>query len=78
MPCIDSSGEMTEMAVQILAAMAEGAVLNEVAEKTGLPLYRVRSAARDLAEAGLVESSNETFALTENGRAALAKARNSA
>ena len=75
MPCIESSGQMTEMAVQILAAMAEGAGLDQVAEKTNLPLYRVRSAARELAEAGLVESSNEIFVLTADGRAALAKAR---
>ncbi|HZT71748.1 MAG TPA: hypothetical protein VFC10_18615 [Terriglobia bacterium] len=75
MPCIESSGQMTEMAVQILAAMTEGAGLDQVAEKTNLPLYRVRSAARELAEAGLVESSNEIFVLTADGRAALAKAR---
>jgi predicted transcriptional regulator len=75
MPCIESSGQMTEMAVQILAAMAEGAGLDQVAEKTNLPLYRVRSAARELVEAGLVESSNEIFVLTADGRAALEKAR---
>ena len=71
MPCMDSSGQMTEMAGKILAALAAGAPLNEVAEKTGLPLYRVRSAARELAEAGLAQVKNETYVVTEAGRAAM-------
>jgi DNA-binding IclR family transcriptional regulator len=72
MPCIDGSGRMTEMAGKILAAMAEGVALPEVAEKTGLPLYRIRSGARELVEAGLVEAKDETYILTEAGRAAMA------
>lgn len=72
MPCMDSSGEITAAARKILAAMGEGAPLSEVAEKTGLPLYRIRSAARELAEAGLAQEKNETYAATEAGRAALA------
>ncbi len=74
MPCIDSSGEMTEMARKILAAMTDHAPLSGIAEKTGLPLYRVRSGARELAAAGLVELNGETCALTEAGRAAMARA----
>jgi len=71
MPCKDSSGEMTEMARKILAVMAEGAPLSEVAEKTGLPLYRIRSAARELAEAGLAEEKNGSYVVTDAGRAAM-------
>ncbi|MCL5006159.1 MAG: hypothetical protein M1404_06460 [Acidobacteria bacterium] len=74
MPCKDSSGELTEMARKILAVMADGVPLNEVAEKTGLPLYRIRSAARELAEAGLAQQKNETYVATEAGRAAMATA----
>ena len=72
MPCKDSSGEVTEMARKILAAMADGVPLNEVAEKTGLPLYRIRSAVRELVEAGLAEEKNGAYAVTETGRAAMA------
>ena len=71
MPCIDSSGQMTEMAGKILAAMGDGAPLTEVAEKTGLPLYRIRSGARELVQAGLAEARNETYVPTEAGRAAM-------
>jgi DNA-binding IclR family transcriptional regulator len=74
MPCIDSSGHMTEIAGKILAAMADGTPLNEVAEKTDLPLYRIRSGARELVEAGLVEPKDAAYVLTEAGRAALANA----
>ena len=75
MPCIDSSGEVNAAARKILAALADGAPLSEVAEKTGVPLYRIRSAARELAEAGLAEENNETCVPTEAGRAAIAAPR---
>ncbi|MEJ2008013.1 MAG: hypothetical protein P8Z30_07645 [Acidobacteriota bacterium] len=71
MPCKDSSGEVTEMARKILAIMAEGAPLNEVAEKTDLPLYRIRSAARELVEAGLAEEKDGSYVVTEAGRTAM-------
>jgi len=74
MPCIDSSGHMTEIAAKILAAMADGAPLNEIAEKTDLPLYRIRSGARELVEAGLVETKGEAYVLTEAGQTALTNA----
>jgi DNA-binding IclR family transcriptional regulator len=73
MPCVDSGGELTESAAKILAAMATEVKLEEVAEKTGFPLYRVRGAARELAEAGLARDNDGTFVATEPGRAALAR-----
>lgn len=72
MPCMDSSGQVNELARKILAALAEGAPLSEVAKKTDLPLYRIRSGVRELAEAGLVETKDETYVVTEAGRAAMA------
>ena len=72
MPCKDSSGELTSIARKILNVMAGGASLSEVAEKTGLPLYRVRSAVRELAEAGLAEEKEQTYVLTEAGYTAIA------
>lgn len=72
MPCKDSSGELTSIARKILNVMAGGASLSEVAEKTGLPLYRVRSAVRELAEAGLAEEKEQTCVLTEAGYTAIA------
>jgi hypothetical protein len=73
MPCIDSHGEIDENARKILAAVSEPATLDAVAEKSGLPLYRIRSAVRELAAAGLAEMKGEACVITEAGRAAMAK-----
>jgi predicted transcriptional regulator len=73
MPCMDSSGELTETAGKILAAMTTAVPLSEVAQKTGLPLYRVRSAARELVESGLAEETDGIYVAADAGRAALAK-----
>jgi DNA-binding IclR family transcriptional regulator len=71
MPCIDSSGDLTEMARKILAAMAGPAPLDEISEKTGIPLYRVRSAARELVDAGLAEERDDSYAVSASGHAAI-------
>lgn len=73
MPCIDSSGELTATAGKILAAMSTAVPLSEVAQKTGLALYQVRSAARELVELGLAEEKDGMYVAAEAGRAALAK-----
>lgn len=73
MPCIDSRGEIDENARKILAAVSQPATLDAVAEKSGLPLYRVRSGVRELAASGLAEMQGDACVITEAGRAALAK-----
>ena len=73
MPCMDSRGELNEMARKILAAMASSAPIEKVAQETGIPLYRIRSAVRELIDAGLVEEKDGSYALGEAGRAAIAK-----
>ena len=71
MPCMDSSGELTATARQILSVMVHPVRLSEVARQTDLPLYRVRGAARELAEAGLAQEADQVYTATEAGRAAL-------
>ncbi len=61
------------MARKILALIAHSTPLSEIARETGLPLYRVRSAARELADANLTERKEDTYALTEAGRLVLAQ-----
>ena len=74
MPCIDNKGELTEMAGKILASLSQKRSLREAAEETGTPLYRVRSAARELVEAGLAQEKDERYTLTQTGSDALNKA----
>jgi predicted transcriptional regulator len=39
----------------------------EVALETGLPLFKVRSGLRDIAQAGLAEQKEDRYKLTEKG-----------
>ena len=74
MACINPSGEISEAARKILGAMLEPASLPQVADRTGLPLYRIRSAMRELAEAGLALESESGWRTTEAGHAAIERA----
>jgi len=71
MPCIDASGQVSESGKKILAAMANPVTLEEVAQQTGLPLYQVRSAAREILQAKLVEEKNGVYTVTAAGRSLL-------
>jgi DNA-binding IclR family transcriptional regulator len=74
MACIGSSGELTDSARRILAALDPPSAPEQVAALTELPLFRVRSGLRELAEAGLVESSEGAYKLTERVSAMLQQA----
>lgn len=71
MACINASGEITESARQILAAMIEPSPLSQVAAQTGLPLYRIRSAMRELSAAGFAVERGDDWQTTETGREAM-------
>jgi len=56
----------------MLSALEEGpGSPEEVAEKTGMSLFRVRSGLRELSYAGLVEVTGERYELTEKGAESL-------
>ena len=74
MACVNPNGEITDSARQILAAMAHPVPLEQVAEQTGSPLYRIRSAARELAQAGLAAEVQDGWQITASGHKALEKA----
>jgi hypothetical protein len=74
MACVNANGDISESARQILAAMIEPATLPQVAGQTGLPLYRIRSATRELTEAGLAVESENGWETTETGRNAIERA----
>ena len=71
MACINVNGEITQSARQILTAMLQPASLSQVAERTGLPLYRIRSASRELSDAGLAVEVEKGWMTTDVGRSAL-------
>ena len=65
MPCISPDGKPTKSGIATLSAIKNGALTPEaVSEKTGQPLFRVRSGLRELVKAKLVEQIDQTYKLT--------------
>jgi DNA-binding IclR family transcriptional regulator len=74
MACVNPDGTLSPSALSILAALAEGPIAApEIARRSGLPLYRIRSSIRELVGAGLVslDEKEETYRLTETGAASV-------
>jgi len=68
MACISPDGKPTESGSKMLRALQAGAGSpEEIANKAGLPLFRVRSGLRELAEAGLAKQRDDRYELSEEG-----------
>lgn len=68
MGCVNPDGTLSSQAQSILDVLDATRELNEVAQKTGLPLYRVRAAVRELTEADLVEELEGSYRTINKGR----------
>lgn len=73
MACIKPDGKPTQAGLTILRSLDGGALSpEEVSRRTVLPLFRVRSGLRELAEHGYVVMVDYTgYALSTKGRAAI-------
>ena len=70
MACVQADGSLSENGMAMLRAIVERAhTAEEIAEQTGLPLYRVRSGMRELVGAGLATGSEDAYKATEAGSA---------
>lgn len=68
MACIDANGNITRTAELILLALRAPADAAAVAAETGLPLFRVRGAIRELERAGLLSAAGSgVHQITERG-----------
>ena len=68
MACISPDGKPTESGSKMLRALQAGSGSpEEIANKAGLPLFRVRSGLRELAEAGLAKQIDDRYELSEEG-----------
>jgi predicted transcriptional regulator len=68
MACISPDGKPTESGSKMLRALQAGSKSpEEVAQETGLPLFRVRSGLRELSQAGLAIEKDSKHELTEQG-----------
>jgi predicted methyltransferase len=67
MGCVNPDGTLSTQAEAILRVLVNPTELEVVARETGLPLYRVRSAVRELTEANLVQQTEGIFRATSTG-----------
>jgi predicted transcriptional regulator len=72
MPCVSPDGKPTSSGMALLKSLKNEALSpEEVASKTGQPLFRVRSGLRELKNAGFVEEAEEKYRLSKSGEASL-------
>jgi predicted transcriptional regulator len=72
MPCTTPDGKPTTTGVATLRSLKNGALSpEEVATKTGQPLFRVRSGLRELKNSGFVEETEEMYRLSKTGETAI-------
>jgi predicted transcriptional regulator len=70
MACVSPDGKPTESGTKMLRALQAGLKSpEEIAGKTGLPLFRIRSGLRELNQAGLVVEKAGKYEITEKGTA---------
>lgn len=68
MACINPDGTVTPSASKILRAALSPLTPPQIADATGLPLYRIRSSLRELVQAALLRENGEVYTVTEAGR----------
>jgi predicted transcriptional regulator len=68
MPCVSPDGKPTSSGMALLKSLKNEALSpEEIASKTGQPLFRVRSGLRELKNAGFVEEAEEKYRLSKRG-----------
>ena len=71
MACINADGSLTSSARKVLRALKSPATAEQVRTLTAQPLFRIRAALREMEQAGLVESADGRYGITDAGRKAL-------
>ena len=67
MVCLPSDDILGSTGVSVLLTLTTPTTLADVAQKTGLPLFRVRGTVRRLLEAGLTHQAGQMFEITPAG-----------
>jgi len=72
MPCVSPDGKPTTSGMEVLKSLKEGAASpEEIASRTGQPLFRVRSGLRELTNSGFVEEESNKYGLSKTGETAI-------
>lgn len=75
MACLPSDDILGSTGVSVLLTLTAPTTLEDVAQKTGLPLFRVRGTVRRLMEAGLTRQVEKLYEITSEGVETLDKRR---
>lgn len=67
MACLPSDDILGSTGESVLLTLTIATTLEDVAQKTGLPLFRVRGTVRRLLEAGLTNQVGQMFEITPAG-----------
>jgi len=67
MACVNADGTVTESGRAMLLGLKVPATAEALASATGLPLFRIRSGLREMAQAGLVVELEGAYRVTERG-----------
>ncbi len=68
MACINNDGTLTESARRLLGKLVVPCAAEELSQRMGQPLFRIRSSLREMEIAGLVQPIEGRFLITEAGR----------
>jgi predicted transcriptional regulator len=72
MPCVSPDGKPTSSGLAVLKSLKNVTLSpEEIANKTGQPLFRVRSGLRELKGAGFVRETEEKYELSDVGEKAI-------
>jgi predicted transcriptional regulator len=69
--CVKPDGTLSPNAEMILKGCRQSATIDEMAQKTGLRSFRIKSSIRELTGAGLLEQDGDRYRLTPKGEEAL-------
>ena len=73
MVCLPSDDILGSTGVSVLLTLTASSTLEDVAQRTGLPLFRVRGTVRRLMEAGLTHQVDGMYQITAAGMEQLEK-----
>jgi predicted transcriptional regulator len=72
MPCVSPDGKPTSSGMALLKSLKNETLSpDDIANKTGQPLFRVRSGLRELKNAGFVEEAEDKYRLSKTGETAI-------
>jgi predicted transcriptional regulator len=68
MACINNDGTLSDSAKRLLGKLTVPCAAEDLSQRMGQPLFRIRSSLREMEAAGLVQPIEGKFLITEAGK----------